>query len=448
MAKSKKSAKPESTTEEMSSTPEQLDVERVPTSADLKQVVQFDPAMITVGDNTRLKLKQSRVDALAASILEVGVLEPVGVEEMPDGSFSLIYGRYRYHAVAKLNADGHPDITLPGIVHANLDPVTRLKMQVSENLERETLSLVDKALAMKAYLDQGLSKVEVRSIFASAGGRKGNAVQPMSNVYLNDHLGILTFSKTLQDKIDEGILGMAAVKKLLKVEPSQRDAVVKSIEASRAIEAAKDERDEDRFVKAENARMEAEEKEESEAKALIDKKAEVDGLFKLGKELDKAIKTTNLKHSLKFNKDEAAAWQQEMKDATTAKMENDKAYKKATGTLAKMKEKASKAKEEKPEPTPKPTPAPKTSISGAELDKAVQEVTGETSFKKLKVSELEAELKDMRKIGGDSPAFVKIIDAFSKLITGELTTKEAANDIAEVIEVVLPVKPVSRRAAK
>lgn len=413
----------------------------VPTSAETTQVVMFmDPAMITVTGNTRLKLKQEGVDTLAEDIRSLGkVLEPVGVEEMAAGGFELIYGKYRHAAVTKLNADGL-DIQLPVIVYANLDPVDRLRMQVSENVKRESLSLVDKALAMKALLDKGLSKVEVRHIFASAGGRKGNAVQDMSNVYLNDHLAILTFSKSLQDKIDDGIIPISSVKKLLKLEPSQREAVVKSIEVSRAAELEKEENEEDKFIRRANAEMEAEEAEKEEIKRLADAKVAIQELIVAGKEFDKNIKTVSLKHDLKFDSAQAAAWQKEIKEATDLKIANEKSYKKATKTYAALKMKADRAKEPKAA-VAKPV---KTSIGPVEMQKAIVEVTGAALSTKLKMSELESELKEMRKIGADSPAFIKILDAFSKLITGELTPKEAASDIADVIDVVLS-KPISRR---
>lgn len=419
-----------------------------PTAAEVAQpLMYFDPAMITVGSNTRLKLKPTKIASLAADIREVGrVLEPVGVEEMASSGFELIYGRYRHAAVEMLNKDGY-DIQLPAIVYADLQPADRLRMQISENLKREDLSLVDKAIAMKALLDSGMSKVEVRNVFASAGGRKGNAVQPMSNIYLNSHLAILTLSKSLQDKIDDGVLGMGAIMKVLAAEPSVRDAIVKQAEVTRQAELEKEESAEDKFIAAENKRMEKEEKEAAAAQALIDAKAAISAHVAKGKELEKAIRDVNAKHSLKFNKEEADAWQAEMKEATDAKIANEKDYKKVSNVYAKLKEKAA-TKAEKPETAPKADKPVKTSIGPAAIVQATKEVTGGPTFTKLKVSELESELKDMRKIGADSPAFTKIVDAFAKLVSGELTTKEVASDIAEVLQVVLSSNPVSRRAKK
>lgn len=429
---------------EVSEIVESLDTQftEAPTSQDVAQALMFfDPAMITVGDNTRLKLKQSRVDLLAEDIRERGkVLEPVGVEEMVGGGFELIYGKYRHAAVTKLNADG-VDIQLPAIVYAGLDTVERLKMQVSENLKREDLSLVDKALAMKALLDKGQSKVQVRNFFSAAGGRKGNAIQPMSNVYVNDHLFILTLPKSLQDKIDDGIIPISTVKRLIHVKPELRESVVKQAEATRAAELEAEEKAEDKYVKSANKEMEAEEKAEAKVKELAGYKKEAADLVVIGKQLDKAIKDINLTHSLKFTAAEAAKWQSDMKEATQAKIMNDKAWKKASNNYAKLKEKLDAAKEPKEVPAPKV----KTSIGPAALDKAIAEVTGTKAPDRLKMSELVSELGEMRKIGHDSPAFLKVLDAFSALIEGTSTTKEAAHDIAAVLEVVLSSKPVSRR---
>lgn len=410
----------------------------VPTSAEVSQNILFmDPAMITLTDNTRFKLKPGRVTQLANNIREIGkVLEPVGVEEMVGGGFELIYGKYRHAAVAQLNKDGF-DIQLPTFVYSGLTPAERLKMQVSENIERESLSLVDKALSMQALLDQGMSKVEVRNIFGSAGGRKGNAWQPMSNVYLNDHLFILTLSRTLQDKIDEGVLPISSVKALINKEPAMRESIVKAAEVARDAQIKKDEAEEERFIKRANVSMEAQEKAEADVKRLADLKQTGSDLFTLGKTLDKAIKDVNLKHNLKATKAESELWMKEMKEATEAKLLNDKAYKKASSDYVKLKAKLDAAKEPKEAAAPKPNG--KTSIGPAAIEKAAKEVGGVAVTVRLKMTELIAELGEMRKLGHDSPAFLNVIGVFSKLIEGELTTKEAAAGLAAIIEVVLPV---------
>lgn len=89
---------------------------------------------------------------LGRSMQEVGMLHPILVRELDDGDYQLVAGYRRLLAAA---ANGQR--TVPAIVLSTDAPA--LQIQLVENLQREDLNPLEKALAVKAYMDAaGLSK--------------------------------------------------------------------------------------------------------------------------------------------------------------------------------------------------------------------------------------------------------------------------------------------------
>jgi ParB-like chromosome segregation protein Spo0J len=220
-----------------------------------ESLVHLDPAKVLADDNTRFNLSPVAVSTLKDSILEHGgVMEPVEVEALnpPSNGFThrLTMGFMRHAAVAALNAEQNAGLLLPAIVR-NVDPTDRLKRQIAENNDRASLSPMDKSVSIKRLIDAGVDKKEVRRIFSSAGGRKGNTVQPMSNAMLNIHLRMLELPKTIQDKIHDGRVGVAAAYTLGKVPPDRRADVLERAEKDRLSQIMEEERDEKKYLEAE-----------------------------------------------------------------------------------------------------------------------------------------------------------------------------------------------------
>lgn len=248
-------------------------------------IIYLAPEAVLADDNSRFNLKQSRLDSLSASVEEMGeILQPVEVEELPAPvvtapikgkkggaataaqtfTHRLTSGFYRHKVAELLNAKG-AGLKLPAIVRVVPDALTRLKHQLTENMERENQSPMDKAVAIKKLLDAGMSRVEVRNLFAAAGGRKGSTVQPLSNSMLNIMLNFLELPKDIQAKIHDGRVGVAAAYELGRVAPDKRSAVLARAEADRAAEEDKQAKEEDRYLAAEKKLVDAKE----EAKTIL-----------------------------------------------------------------------------------------------------------------------------------------------------------------------------------
>ncbi len=89
------------------------------------------------------ELMQQTID----SIMQVGVLNPAIIRPAPEGGYEMVSGHRRLHA-----ADLAGLKTIPAIVR-NLDDDEAVILMVDSNLQRETISLMERAQAYKMKLE-------------------------------------------------------------------------------------------------------------------------------------------------------------------------------------------------------------------------------------------------------------------------------------------------------
>lgn len=96
----------------------------------------------------RKRFDREKLDLLAASLRERGVLQPVLVRPVGDGRFVLIAGERRWRAasIAKLSH-------LPAFVRVDADDATTLELALTENVARQDLTVLEEARALSALLD-------------------------------------------------------------------------------------------------------------------------------------------------------------------------------------------------------------------------------------------------------------------------------------------------------
>lgn len=87
------------------------------------------------------------IDELAASIMEVGILEPLLVRHDPQG-FQIISGERRYRAGVKAGLEELPCIVL------DVDEAEVLSIALIENLQRQDLSPFEEAEGLRALVDR------------------------------------------------------------------------------------------------------------------------------------------------------------------------------------------------------------------------------------------------------------------------------------------------------
>ncbi len=141
------------------------------------------------------------LDELAASIGEVGVLQPVVVRPREDGSFTLIAGERRWRAARRAGLT-----QIPAVVRTS-DDRGSLTAALIENLQREDLSPLEEAAAYHQLLEEhGMTHDQV----ASAVGKSRPAV--------SNTLRLLQLPAVIQGMVERGELMAGHARALLAVE--------------------------------------------------------------------------------------------------------------------------------------------------------------------------------------------------------------------------------------
>ncbi|MCW3067640.1 MAG: parB-like partition protein [Solirubrobacterales bacterium] len=118
----------------------------------------------------RRRFDQESLEALASSLGEQGVLQPVLVRPRAGGTYELIAGERRWRAAGIAGL-----ATIPALVRAREDAAT-LELALIENMAREDLSPIEEARACAALIEElGLTREEV-------GRRVGRGRVAVSNL--------------------------------------------------------------------------------------------------------------------------------------------------------------------------------------------------------------------------------------------------------------------------
>jgi ParB family transcriptional regulator, chromosome partitioning protein len=96
----------------------------------------------------RQQFDEAAMAALAASIRDVGVLQPVLVRER-EGGYELIAGERRWRAAKRAGLQ-----TMPVLVQSTVDDMQSLEQALVENLHRQDLNALEEAAAYQQLIDE------------------------------------------------------------------------------------------------------------------------------------------------------------------------------------------------------------------------------------------------------------------------------------------------------
>jgi ParB family chromosome partitioning protein len=137
----------------------------------------------------RKRFDEAGLAALAESLMERGVVQPVLVRPRPGGSYELVAGERRWRAARVAGLD-----TIPALVQQRDDDAS-LETALIENMAREDLNPVDAARAVATLVeDLGLTREEV-------GRRVGRSRVAISNL-----LRLLDLPDEALQFVEEGAL--------------------------------------------------------------------------------------------------------------------------------------------------------------------------------------------------------------------------------------------------
>src|SRR5580692_12745355 len=165
----------------------------------------------------RSHFDEESMSSLAASIREVGLLQPVLVREVEDEeeSYELIAGERRWRAARRAGLQ-----TIPVLVQPDTGDVSSLEQALVENLHREDLNALEEAAAYQQLIDEfGLTHEQVatrmgkgratitntlRLLQLPAGAQQALAERTISAGHARALLG--TPDRALQERLVERIV--------------------------------------------------------------------------------------------------------------------------------------------------------------------------------------------------------------------------------------------------
>ena len=163
-------------------------------------------------DQPRQDFDQEELEALADSIRQHGILQPLTVRETGDGYYQIIAGERRWRA-ARIAQLGE----VPAIV-VEADNKKAMELALIENLQRQDLNCVEEALGYQSLIQEfGLTQEE-------ASSRVGKSRPAVANA-----LRLLSLDERVLEMLRAGTLtaGHAKAVLMLKSEKKQLEAAQK-----------------------------------------------------------------------------------------------------------------------------------------------------------------------------------------------------------------------------
>ena len=184
-------------------------------------------------DQPRKRFDQESLEELADSIKEYGLIQPIVVSKK-DGYYSIIAGERRWRAskIAGLTE-------IPAIVREDNERVNK-EISLIENMQREDLNPYEKALGIRALIDNyGLSQEIVAKKLGKSRSTIANWVR------------VLNLEPRVLEMVKEGKISEGYCKALLMLEPEkqyetaiqmlERGATVRQVEKKSKVKETKEE---------------------------------------------------------------------------------------------------------------------------------------------------------------------------------------------------------------
>ena len=165
-------------------------------------------------DQPRRDFDEEELQALADSITEHGIIQPLTVRELNSGYYQIIAGERRWRAARIANLSEVP------VVVIEADDKKAMELALIENLQRQDLNPVEEALGYQSLMqDYGLTQED-------AAKRVGKSRPAVAN-----SLRLLGLAPEVLDQVRSGALsaGHARAVLSLKTEKKQQEAAQKII---------------------------------------------------------------------------------------------------------------------------------------------------------------------------------------------------------------------------
>ena len=170
----------------------------------------------------REEFDETKLNELASSIRQNGLLQPITVRSMGDGRFQIVAGERRYRAHKILAKRGHID---DGCILANvrsMDVETMGIEAIIENLQRVDLKPIEEARGFQRMLDQGWTVEKL--------AKRLGLTQPWRITY---RTRLLSLADEIKPLVDSGQITLNAAESISKLGHSDQLRVVRLLNTGR-----------------------------------------------------------------------------------------------------------------------------------------------------------------------------------------------------------------------
>ena len=153
----------------------------------------------------RKEFDREKLDELAQSIKENGVIQPIIVRQSPVIGYEILAGERRYRAslLAGLRS-------IPAVVK-QLSDQEMMVQSIIENLQRENLNPIEEARAYESLAEKGFTHVEI----ADKMGK--------SRPYISNSIRLLSLPEQIISEVENGKLSQAHARSLVGLNKEQQD---------------------------------------------------------------------------------------------------------------------------------------------------------------------------------------------------------------------------------
>ena len=153
----------------------------------------------------RKEFDGEKLDELAQSIKENGVIQPIIVRQSPVIGYEILAGERRYRAslLAGLTS-------IPAVVK-QLSDQEMMVQSIIENLQRENLNPIEEARAYESLVEKGFTHAEI----ADKMGK--------SRPYISNSIRLLSLPDAILSEVENGKLSQAHARSLVGLNKEQQD---------------------------------------------------------------------------------------------------------------------------------------------------------------------------------------------------------------------------------
>jgi ParB family chromosome partitioning protein len=171
------------------------------------KLLYLDPRVLEADPNG-VREEPGDVEGLAATIAEHGLLQPLGVVDIGQGRYRVVYGNRRREAAVRLGLERVPCIML------DADDPSTLIQQLTENVQRQDLNDLEKARAFARLREQFTNgQPQNEGELDEATGRAVG----LSPRTVRRYLGLLDLPEEIQSLIRAGDLSVTQAQHLRRI---------------------------------------------------------------------------------------------------------------------------------------------------------------------------------------------------------------------------------------